>query len=74
MLYRLALHAVIQQRILVRELSVLTVLLLSHAHCSQGLLAGRLDQRQRLLRVQSVMARDVRPEDIGNMIQKLSQW
>jgi len=39
-----------------------------------GLLMGRLDHRNQLLRVQSVAARDVRPGQIAHLIETLNEW
>jgi len=39
-----------------------------------GLLEGRLDQHRGVLNVKTAMARDVRPEDVGAIIAKLSGW
>jgi hypothetical protein len=40
----------------------------------QGLLKGTMDQKNGLLRVSSVMARDVHTEDIQGLIQMLENW
>ncbi|CAN0355072.1 unnamed protein product [Pylaiella littoralis] len=39
-----------------------------------GLLQGKLDQRQEVLKVKHAMARDVRLEDLTTMIKKLGSW
>ncbi|CAN0024693.1 unnamed protein product [Laminaria digitata] len=39
-----------------------------------GLLQGKLDQRQELLKVKYAMARDVRMDDLTSMIDKLGNW
>lgn len=39
-----------------------------------GLVDGKLDQANGMLNVRSAIARDVRPEEVGEMIQKLTQW
>lgn len=39
-----------------------------------GLLDGRLDQAKGVLNVRGAMTRDVRPEEVGGLIAKLSAW
>ncbi|CAN0303000.1 unnamed protein product [Ectocarpus sp. 13 AM-2016] len=39
-----------------------------------GLLQGKLDQRQAVLKVKYAMARDVRVDDLTTMIDKLGSW
>eukprot|EP00823_Brevimastigomonas_motovehiculus_P008004 TRINITY_DN71_c2_g3_i1.p1 TRINITY_DN71_c2_g3~~TRINITY_DN71_c2_g3_i1.p1 ORF type:complete len:281 (-),score=43.57 TRINITY_DN71_c2_g3_i1:348-1190(-) len=40
----------------------------------QGLLQGKLDQRQNALEVHSVMGRDLKPSEVSDMDQLLSTW
>ncbi|CAN0360835.1 unnamed protein product, partial [Hapterophycus canaliculatus] len=39
-----------------------------------GLLQGKLDQRQEVLKVKYAMARDVREADLVKMMEKLDNW
>lgn len=40
----------------------------------QGLISGKIDQQHSVFEVQSAMGRDIGPDDVDEMIGKLSQW
>ncbi|TYI13142.1 hypothetical protein ES332_A08G037600v1 [Gossypium tomentosum] len=56
----------------VLKLKQLTVLTL--AETKKGLVRGKLDQLQRYFEVQFAAGRDLRPGQLGSMIQTLSNW
>jgi hypothetical protein len=40
----------------------------------QGLMNGKLDQRNQRVRIRSVMSRDVKLERVAELIEKLKNW
>ncbi|KAK9120922.1 hypothetical protein Syun_018539 [Stephania yunnanensis] len=56
----------------IRKLKQLTVLTL--AETDKGIVRGKLDQLRRCFEVQFAAGRDLRPEQLGSMIQTLETW
>ncbi|XP_062001546.1 COP9 signalosome complex subunit 7 isoform X4 [Rosa rugosa] len=57
------------QALKLRQLTVLTL-----AETNKGIVRGKLDQLRKCFEVQFAAGRDPRPEQLGSMIQTLSNW
>jgi len=65
-------YSVLQQQLEITELRELEDLIIDAIY--QNIIQGSLDQRSKYLEIESVMGRDLKPEDIDGMIHTLQSW
>lgn len=65
-------YELLRKELLIEDIRVLEDLIIDSIYA--GLISGKMDQRGQIFRVQGTVGRDVLPEQLGSIIEKLQTW